>query len=140
MANQAANHIKYLLATGAIDFSNDQFKIILMEDTFIFNKDDHEDYADVSAEELPDANGYNAGGEVLGSVAVTEDDTDDRCEVTWANASWTASGGSIGPTKGAIIYDVTAANAIVGYIDFGSAYTQIDGGVLTLANLEIRIK
>lgn len=140
MANQASNHIKYLLATAVIDFSADVFQIILMESGFVFNIDDDEDYADVSGEELPTGNGYTAGGNVLAGVAVTEDDVDDRTEVTWNATSWTAAGGSIGPAAGAIIYDQTAANdPLVGYIDFGGDYTQEVGGVATISNIEVRI-
>lgn len=141
MANQASNHIKYLLATKAVDFLNDQFIIILMESGFVFDKDAHEEYADVSAHELPTGNGYTQFSEVLAGVAVTEDDVDDRCEVTWSNPSWTAAGGSIGPASGAIICDDTVANdPIVGYIDFGGDYTQADGGVATLSGVEVRIQ
>ena len=88
--NQASNRIKYLLATGAIDFSSDEFKIILMESGFIFDKDTDHQYSDVSGNELPGINGYTAGGQVLAGAAVTEDDVDDRTEVTWNNATcWT---------------------------------------------------
>lgn len=140
MANAASNHIKYLLATGAIDFANDTFQIILMESGFVFNKDTHEEYADVLGQELANGNGYTTGGETLAGVAVTEDDADDRCEVTWNSVQWTAGGGPIGPTPGAIIYDDTVANdPIVGYIDFGAEYTQADGGIATLNNIEVRI-
>ena len=140
MANQASNHIKYLLATGVIDFSSDAFKIILMESGFVFDKDAHEDYADVSGSELATANGYTAGGETLAGVAVTEDDVDDRTEITWNDVTWTAVGGPIGPASAAIIYDDTALNdPIVGYIDFGADYTQADGGTATITNIEVRI-
>lgn len=140
MSNQAANKIKYLLATGAIDFSSDTFKIILMESGFTFDKDTHHQYSDVSGQELPTANGYTAAGETLTGVSVTEDDTDDRTEVEWNSVSWSASGGPIGPSPGAIIYDDTHADkAIVGYIDFGAEYTQADGGVATITNIEVRI-
>ena len=143
MASTPSNKIKYLLATKAIDFANDTFKIILMATGFTFDIDTHHGYADVSASELGTANGYTAGGNTLAGVAVTEDDTDDRTEVTWNNTTWTASGGSIGPTPGAIIYDDTVtsptADPIVGYIDFGGDQTQSDGGVATIANIEFRI-
>lgn len=140
MANQAANHIKYLIATGVIDFSADEFRIILMDSGFAFNKDTHHNYADVLADELPAASGYLQGTKILTGVTVTEDDTDDRCEITWDNPSWVAAGGSIGPSPGAIIYDNTIANdPIVGYIDFGSEYTQVDGGTFTVANPEVRL-
>lgn len=140
MATAASNKIKYLLATKAIDFANDTFKIMLMATGYIFNKDTHEKYADVSASELANGNGYTTGGATLSGVAVTEDDTDDRCEITWSNATWTASSGAIGPTPGAIIYNDTHADKpIVGYIDFGGDQTQADGGVATISNIEVRI-
>jgi hypothetical protein len=68
---------------------------------------------------------------------------DDRTEVTWSNTSWVASGGSIGPSPGAIVYDDTVttpqADAIVGYIDFGGDQTQADGGTATISNVEFRL-
>ncbi len=146
MASEVANKIKFLLASKIIDFANDSFIIILMQSGFTFNKDTHHGYADVSASELATANGYTVKTKALAGVAVTEDDTDDRCEITWSNSQWTASGGAIGPTPGAIIFDdtvtaggVTIADPIIGYIDFGGDQTQADGGTLTIANIEFRI-
>jgi hypothetical protein len=143
MASSPSNKLKYALATKQIDFANDAFQIILMADGFTFDIDAHHGYADVSASELANGNGYTTGGNTLSGVAVTEDDTDDRTEVTWSNTSWTASGGSIGPSPGAIIYDDTPtspqADPIVGYIDFDGNQTQADGGTATIANIEVRI-
>lgn len=140
MATAASNKIKYLLATKAIDFANDVFQIILMQSGFTFNIDTHHGYADLSASELTTGNGYTAGGNTLAGVAVTENDTDDRTEVTWNNTTWTASGGSVGPVAGAIIYDDTVADdPIIGYIDFGGDVTQADGGIATVANIEVRL-
>jgi hypothetical protein len=143
MATEASNKIKYALATKKVDFANDAFKIILMATGFTFNKDTHHAYEDLSASELANGNGYTTGGNALAGVAVTEDDTDDRTEVTWNNTAWTASGGSIGPSPGAIIFDnesaVAAEKYIVGYIDFGGDQTQADGGVCTISNVEVRI-
>jgi len=143
MASNVANKIKYALATKQIDFSGDTFKIILMQSGFTFDKDAHHGYADVSASELAAGNGYTTGGNTLSGVAVTENDTTDLTEITWNNVSWTASLGAIGPTPGAIIYDDTPttpqADPIVGYIDFGSDQTEPDGGVATVANIEVDI-
>ena len=143
MATTVANKIKYMLALKKIDFSADSFKIILMASGFTFNKDTHAGYADVSGSELPTANGYTVNTKTLAGVAVTQDDTDDRTNITWSNVTWTASGGPIGPTPGAIIFDDTpttpTADPIVGYIDFGGDQTQADGGVATIANIEVRI-
>ena len=143
MATVPSNKLKFLLAKKIIDFSADVFKIILMQSGFVFNIDTHEAYADVSASELPTGNGYTAAGNTLSGVAVTEDDTDDRTEITWANTQWSALGGTIGPSPGAIIYDDTVAaptaKPIIGYIDFGGNQSQADGGVATIASLEVRI-
>lgn len=143
MATEASNKLKFLLASKVIDFANDSFKIILMQSGFVFNKDTHHGYADVSGSELATGNGYTANSKTLSGVSVTEDDTDDRCEITWSNVTWTASGGSIGPTPGAIIFDDTVsspiADPIIGYIDFGGDQTQADGGTATISNIEVRI-
>jgi len=143
MASVPSNKLKFLLASKVVDFANDSFKIILMASGFVFNRDTHHGYADVSGSELPTANGYTANTKVLTGVAVTEDDADDRCEITWANVQWTATGGSIGPTSGAIIFDDTVitplADPIVGYIDFGGDQTQADGGTATVSNVEVRL-
>jgi hypothetical protein len=140
MANQASNKIKYLLATGAINFSTNSFKIILMVSGFVFNKDTHHAYANVIASELASGFGYLQGTKALAGVAVTEDDTNDICSVIWSNVTWTAAAGAIGPVSGAIIFDDTeASDSIVGYIDFGGDLTQADGGVLTLSGVSVTI-
>lgn len=146
MSSTASNKLKFLLASKIIDFANDAFKIILMQSGFVFNKDTHHGYADVSASELATANGYTVKTKALAGVTVTEDDTNDRCSITWSNVSWVASGGAIGPSPGAIIFDdtvvaagVTVADPILGYIDFGGDQTQADGGTSTISNIEIRI-
>lgn len=140
MANTVSNHAKYMLGTGAINFSSDSFKIILMATGFTFNKDTHATYADVSASELATANGYTQNTKTLGTSTVSEDDTNDRLSVTWANAQWTASGGSIGPTPGAIIYDdTTSDNTVIGYIDFTENQTATSGGTFTVPNIEFRL-
>lgn len=146
MSSKASNKLKFMLASKIIDFANDSFVIILMESGFTFDPDTQHGYADVSASELSTANGYVAGSKTLGGVTVLEDDVNDRCSVTWSNVVWTASGGSIGPSPGAIIFDDTItvdadwpADPIIGYIDFGGDQTQADGGSATISNIEVRI-
>lgn len=146
MASTPSNKLKFLLASKIIDFANDAFKIILMQSGFVFDKDTHHGYADVSAFELATANGYTVKDKALGACVVTEDDADNRCEIVWPNVQWTATGGAIGPTPGAIIFDdtivaagVTIADPVIGYIDFGGDQTQADGGTATISNIEVRI-
>lgn len=143
MATIPSNKFKFELANGRIDFATDTFKIILMDTGFSFDPDTHHGYADVSASELATGNGYTAGGNTLSGVTVTEDDANDRTTITWGTTTWTASGGNIGPTPGAIIFDDTAASpqadTIIGYLDFGGEQTQIDGGIASIVNITVRI-
>ncbi len=140
MTTLATNKIAYLLATKQIDFANDSFKIILMATGYVFDQDSHSYYADISSSELATGNGYTQNDKVLTGVIVTEDDTDNRTEITWDDPNWTASGGNIGPTPGAIIIDDSvASDPVVGYIDFTTERTQASGGIFTIANPEVRI-
>lgn len=147
MASTVSNKLKFLLASKIIDFANDTFIIILMQSGFVFDRDAHVAYANVSAFELPTANGYTIKSKELTGVKVTEDTVNDYCSVVWSNVTWTATGGSIGPTPGAIIIDDTIADGgaglpadpVIGYIDFGGNQTQADGGTATISNIEVRI-
>lgn len=140
MASELSNHFKFQAYSGNIDFDAHTFKMALMATGFVFNKDTHATYANVSASELATANGYTAGGATMSGVTVTEDDTNDRCGVTWSNVQWSASGGNIGPSPGAIIYDDTSADdTVVGYIDFGSDQTATSGGTFTVSAPAVRL-
>jgi hypothetical protein len=122
------NHFKYLLATKAVDLANDTFKIILMNTTFAFDKDSHALLADVTADQLSTGNGYTQDSKTLSGVTVTENDITDKATSVWSDVTWTASGGSIGPSGAAIIYDDTVANdPVVMCIDFGADFTTPDG-------------
>lgn len=134
-----SNHTAYQLGVGNIDFSNDVFKIILMNTTFAFNKDTHATLADVTADQLATGNGYTQNNYTLAGVTVTEDDTLDGLTVTWDNAVWTASGGSIGPTGAAVIYDdTTTDDTVLMCIDFGIDITVPDTLTLTVESIEFR--
>ncbi len=134
-----SNRWKYERDLGAVDMSADEFIIILMNNTFTFDKDTHETLADVTTDQLATGNGYTQNNEVLAGVSVAQNDTDDRSETTWDDVSWTAASGSIGPTGAFIIYDNTHASDIVmGCGDFGTDYTIPDGQSFEIRNLEKR--
>jgi len=135
-----SNHFKYMLADKQIDLSADTIKVILMNTTFSFDQDADATYSDVSADELSTGNGYTAGGATLTSLSLSEDDTDDRAEMTCDDVQWDASGGSIGATGAAIIYDdTTADDTVILCIDFGTDYTIPDGSSFALKDIELRI-
>lgn len=94
-----------------------------------------------SNDELATNYGYTRDTKVLATLVLTEDDTNDRGEMTCADVTWTASGGTIGPTPGAILYDDsdgTTPDCIIGYLNFGSEQQAAAGADFTLSNIKIR--
>jgi hypothetical protein len=142
MTTAAGNNARLAFARKKIDLNADTLKIILMATGYTFNPVTHDGYADVSASELAEANGYLRNTKTLAGVTFTENGTLNRCEITFNTVSWTAAGGVIGPTPGAIIFDDTVAAAdgvsadvVLGYINFGGDKTQADGGTLSISNI-----
>ena len=142
MANQIANSAKTMLWKGQINAETDTFKLILMDLGFVFNKDTHCQYTDVSAYELPTGNGYTVGGVTLTLLDITTDNVEDRCEVTFQNAQWTASGGSLSTVGAIIINDSTDSgagddytDAIICWLDANGTQTVADGAALTVSNI-----
>lgn len=128
-----SNHYKYQKMAKQIDHINDTFKIILMNDSFVFDKAAHATLADVSASELATGHGYTQQNKTLTGGTLTEDDTGDRAYRIFDDVSWGASGGSIGPTGSALIYDdTTSDDTVVGCIDFGTDFTIPDGSTFQI--------
>jgi len=142
MASVTSNEFKELLLKKVIDFANDTFKIILMAPGFAYNQATQNAYADISAEELPTANGYTMGGAVLVGITITRDDVNNIAYASWNNPSWLAADGNI-EAQGAIIYDDTVAaptaKPIIGYIDYAEAILTYDGGTHAIANVTVPI-
>jgi len=141
MSNQVPNSFKAMLWKGQIAGEDDVFKIILMQDGFVFDQTNHNAYADVSADELASGNGYTVGGATLTGVDISINDTLDRLEVTWNDATWNASGGSL-QASGAIIYNNSTATpgddytkAIVSYKDAGGTITATDGTPIIISSI-----
>ncbi len=77
--------------------------------------------------------GYVAGGYTLDTVALSE--SAGTAKITIADEVITASGGSVGPFRYIVVYNDTAtspADALVGYLDYGSSITLADTETLTL--------
>jgi len=132
-----SNKIKYLLLKA---LEEDTLKCCLMNTTFTFDVDADHYYSDISSDELANGNGYTTGGQTLTGVAVTENDSADRADLSCNNPTWAASGGSIGATGGAIVYDDTLTEKpIIGYIDFGGDQTASAGENFLISTVAIRL-
>ena len=82
--------------------------------------------ASITKTELTNGNGYTTGGATLSGVTVTQTGNDAAFDAN--DASWTASGGSIGAAAYAILYNDTDTNdPPVAFIDFGANQTAGDG-------------
>ena len=136
-----SNHFKYQTMAKNIDFDADEFRVILMKDTFTFDEDTHATYLNVSGEEIGNGLGYTSRGIELLSGELTEDDTNNRGNMVWGNnPTWIASGGSIGPAGAAVVFDETSSDdTVVGCIDFGADYTATDGTSLQISG-EIAVR
>lgn len=92
-----------------------------------------------SNDELATGNGYTQDTKTTGATTVTLDNVNNYGKCTFPTVSWTAAGGSIGPSPGAILYDdTTTDNIIIGYIDFGAEITATTGIAFDIQNGEIR--
>ena len=110
---------------------NDSLKIILLNSTSTFAATNTL-YSQISANEIPNANGYLTKTEALASVTSSQ-----PAAGVWmidaADASWTASGGAIpstGDCTDADIIDDTLTTPLDGLmhdIDFGQAESAGDG-------------
>lgn len=79
--------------------------------------------------EIAAGNGYTAGGNAAAFTSLTQ--TSGVAKLVLADPStWTASGGSIGPFRYAVLYNDTPsspAKPLIGWWDYGSAVTLASG-------------
>ncbi|MEL5958046.1 hypothetical protein AADR41_25365 [Streptomyces sp. CLV115] len=108
------------MMTKQMDLVNDTIKVALVKSTYTPNRNTHDEWADVSANEVT-GTGYTAGGIALASKTLTYNTTNkywtfDAADSTWTNANVVF--------RYAVIYDDTATGKpLLGYVDFGTAQT-----------------
>lgn len=94
----------------------------------------HSDFSAITGK-LSTGNGYTAPGKNLANITVSF--TSGKTKWDADDIIWTASGGTIGPATGVVIYSdtstVPAADRLCFYGDFGAEVSALDGKDLFIA-------
>ena len=91
--------------------------------------------------------GYSSGGlsvakSAVGFTAIVEDDGNDDAELTIKDLVWTASGGTLGAARWAVLTDDNSTEAdreLWGYYDLGSDQSASSGQTLTLSGFLLKL-
>lgn len=110
------------LAEGIHDLSADALKVLLTDTLPTATDAVLTDIAEVAA-----GNGYTAGGNDAGATSSTQ--TSGAYTLIIADPqAWTASGGTVGPFRYAVLYNSTPPNGnLIGWWDYGSSVTLQSG-------------
>lgn len=116
------------LAEKVHDLSTDTLRIALTNTLPLATNTVFANITEISA-----GNGYSAGGVAM--TVSSSSQTSGTYRLVLADNSITASGGTIGPFRWAVLYNDTPSsplNPLLGFFDYGSAITLQDGETLTL--------
>jgi hypothetical protein len=104
-------------ATGLLKTGSALYRLALVSSAWTPAPTTDEVWADVSANEIANGNGYTTGGGTLASVVLNQ--TSGTVKFTSAAFVWTASGGSIPAWRRAVVYYLGTLNGkvnpLVGY-------------------------
>lgn len=114
------------LADAKHNFSSDIFKVML---TNVAPTADNKVLTDLT--EIAAGNGYIAGGT---ATAITDSVNAGIAKEVGTNVVFTASGGTIGPLRYAVLYNATSATkALVAWWDYGSSVTLNNTETMSVA-------
>lgn len=136
---QKFNAFVEAVVEGKINLATDTLKVMLTNTAPVATNSVKADLTEISA-----GNGYTAGGNTA-SVSSSSQTSGTYKLVLNDPAAWTASGGTIGPLRYAVLYSDTATNKdLIAFWDYSSSITLAIGesfavdfspstGVLTLS-------
>jgi hypothetical protein len=116
------------LAKKVHNLDADTLKIMLVNTAPVATNAVKADLTDISS-----GNGYTAGGTALASQDAEQ--TSGTLSLSASDVVFTASGGSIGPFRYAVLYNDTPtspADPLIGWWDYGSSITLADGETFTV--------
>lgn len=108
------------------NLGSDVLKIMLTDSAPIASNTVKANLTDISA-----GNGYTAGGTAV--TITTSAQTAGLYKLVGSDVVFTASGGSIGPFRYAVLYNDTAtSDELIGWWDYGASITLLTGETLTV--------
>lgn len=117
------------LAKKVHNLNSDTLKVLLTNTAPVAGNSVKADLTEISA-----GNGYTAGGNTAAFSSGAQ--TSGTYKLVLSDpATWTASGGTIGPFRYAVLYNDTPtspADPLIGWYDYGSNVTLLDGESLTI--------
>lgn len=125
--NKYQNYVEDLIE-GVHDWDLHTFKVMLSNTAP--NAATHAVRADST--EISAGNGYTSGGT---ATTITTSETSGTAKVVGTDVVFTASGGTIGPFRYAILYNDTPtspADPLIGWWDYGSSITLADTETFTV--------
>lgn len=114
------------LSRAKHDFSSATYKVMLTNVAPVATNQVKADITEIAA-----GNGYTAGGT---ATTITLSNSSGVEKITAQNVTFTASGGSIGPFRYAVVYNDTQAapvKPLVCFFDYGSSITLASGETFT---------
>lgn len=127
------DHVAEHIADGTIDLDGHTFKLMLVDDGYTPNAA-HDEYEDVSDDEIANGAGYTTGGAALTSV--TWGQTGGVATFDSDPVVWTATGGPITARYAILFDDSVTGDPLIGYflLDATPAdVTVTDGNTLTVS-------
>lgn len=121
------NDFSEQLSKGVQNFGTDVYKVALSNTAPVATNTILSDITQISA-----VNGYTSGGT---ATTVTVAEVTGTTTVSGTQVVFTASGGSIGPFRYAVLYNDTTASPLkplVAWWDYGSSITLLDGETFTV--------
>lgn len=114
------------LAEKVFNLGSDTLKVLLTNSAPAAANGVKSDLTEISA-----GSGYTAGGATASISSSAQ--TSGTYKLVLGDVTITASGGSIGPFRYAVLYDDTAASdQLIGFWDYGSSITLADGESITV--------
>lgn len=123
MASNLYTNYKVQAMKGSINLTSANIYCALMTSSYTPNQDTDTYFADINTNESS-GTGYTAGGQLVTSLTVTQDNTNHRSLFTAANVSWASS--TIANARYAILYvntGTTSTSTLIGVVDLLSTKT-----------------